>query len=561
MYGLNESSGTFWSSIMYDSNDSGRYIDPNGTSQLQEVYSFSYRGNGNVGGTGNASWHPNGIYSAGYNWLYGGMNAGGGSATNFGDVRANIFYDNQNTGYYLDPNSVSQLRYVMADDWFRPQGCTGVYWNSYGRGMWMPECEGNPYGNITTYAGGRNGWQGWGIQSRYTLMSTGGDNVGMHDSARGWIWYMSGAELNMYWAGNRRAVTTSWGTYFDGYTEAGGSVRGPIFYDNQDTGYYLDPHNTDQQGLRIRGGTLHGPNWWWGAYLRVGTNNYVDSWATIFTSNGNLHIDARAGYPLYLNWHTGNDTLLTGAIQARIYYDIDNTGYYFGSGGSADSRLGYVNCNGGFSQPNNQFQFVTDRASRAGDTNTANLQACANSNLSAFFSWHKYGVFATNMGLDNDNVIRIGGWSMSANRWQLDPSGNMYAAGNVVAYSSDERLKENITTIGDALGMLKRLRGVYFDWKPIVDELGFYPEDRHDIGVIAQEVEKVIPQAIKPAPFDALADGKSISGQNYKTVQLEKIVPVLIQSVKEQQVIIESQSKEIAELKEIVGKILKLHNQ
>jgi hypothetical protein len=553
MYGLNESSGTFWSSIMYDSNDSGRYIDPNGTSQLQEVYSFSYRGNGNVGGTGNASWHPNGIYSAGYNWLYGGMNAGGGSATNFGDVRANIFYDNQNTGYYLDPNSVSQLRYVMADDWFRPQGCTGVYWNSYGRGMWMPECEGNPYGNITTYAGGRNGWQGWGIQSRYTLMSTGGDNVGMHDSARGWIWYMSGAELNMYWAGNRRAVTTSWGTYFDGYTEAGGSVRGPIFYDNQDTGYYLDPHNTDDQGLRIRGGTLHGPNWWWGAYLRVGTNSRVDGWASMFTSNGNLHIDSRNGYPMYLNWHNGNVVLVENSIEAQIFYDRNDTGYYFG-GSSGDGRFRYTNTNGGFSQSNNQFQFNVNRGYYMNDT--ANLQAYSEGNNSAFLSWHKTGVFATNMGLDGDNWIRIGGWSMSNNRWQLNASGDMYAAGNVVAYSSDERLKENITTIPNALSMLKELRGVYFDWKEMVDSLGFNPIDRHDIGVIAQEVEKVIPQAIKPAPFDALGDGKSISGEHYKTVQLEKIVPVLIQSVKEQQEIIEKQNKEIEELKTIVYKIL-----
>jgi hypothetical protein len=555
MYGLNESSGTFWSSIMYDSNDSGRYIDPNGTSFLQEVYSFSYRGNGNVGGTGNASWHPNGIYSAGYNWLYGGMNGGGGHAANFGRMDANIFYDNNNTGYYVDPASTTQLHYVLANNWYRAQGCSGFYFQDWGRGMWSPECSGNPYGTVTTMDNGRNGWFGYGVGSRYTLMTTQGDNFGLHDSARGWIWYMSGAELNLYWAGSRRAVTTSWGTYFDGYTEAGGSVRGPIFYDNQDTGYYLDPHNTDDQGLRIRGGTLHGPNWWWGAYLRVGTNSRVDGWASMFTSNGNLHIDSRNGYPMYLNWHNGNDVLLTGAIQARIYYDIDDTGYFFGAS-SGDLRTRFTNTNGGISQANNEFQFVTNRAGYVNDTNTANLQACANSNLTAFFSWHKYGVFATNMGLDADNVIRIGGWSMGANRWQLTPGGDMFAAGNVIAYSSDERLKENITTISDALGMLKRLRGVYFDWKNIVDDLGFNPVDRHDIGVIAQEVEKVIPQAIKPAPFDALSDGKSISGQNYKTVQLEKIVPVLIQSVKEQQEIIEKQNKEIEELKTMVYKIL-----
>ena len=241
-------------------------------------------------------------------------------------------------------------------------------------------------------------------------------------------------------------------------------------------------------------------------------------------------------------------------MRSPIFYDYNNTGYYLDA--NSGSRLGYLNCDGGFSQSNQQFQFNVNRGSNCGSTDTANLQPYSQGNNSAFFSWHKTGVFATNMGLDGDNWIRIGGWSMSANRWQLSPGGDMYAAGNVVAYASDERLKENITTIPNALDMLKGLRGVYFDWRNFVDDLGFNPTDRHDIGVIAQEVEKVIPQAIKPAPFDALSDGKSISGENYKTVQLEKIIPVLIQSVKEQQQIIENQNLEIEKLKEMVYEIL-----
>jgi hypothetical protein len=566
MYGLNEYSNEFWSTIVYDSNNSGFYSDPNGTSALSRVTVdaeiISRNGCGRIYLPGNLhidSYCGYSIYMNYYTnqWLriFGPSEYYGNGIYGVGEIYSNIFYDRNDSSYRLDPNGTSQLHYVLANNWFRPQGCTGVYWESYGRGIWSPECEGNPYGHIATYGGGRNGWYGYGVGSRYTLMSTLGDNIGMHDSARGWIWYMSGAELNMYYAGSRRMVTTSWGVYVDQYLEAGGSLRAPIFYDNQDTGYYLDQHNTDNQGLRMRGGTLHGPNWYWGAYLRVGTNERVDSWASMFTSSGNLHIDSRNGYPMYLNWHNGNTVYVENDMQAQIYYDRNDTGYYFGSS-SGDGRFRYTNTNGGYSQPNYEFQFVTNRAYYVNDTNTANLQAFSNSNLTAFFSWHKTGVFATNMGLDVDNVIRIGGWSMGANRWQLTPGGDMYAAGNIIAYSSDERLKENITTISDALGMLKRLRGVYFDWKDMVDDLGFNPVDRHDIGVIAQEVEKVIPQAIKPAPFDALSDGKSISGQNYKTVQLEKIVPVLIQSVKEQQEIIENQNKEIEELKTIVYKIL-----
>jgi len=142
--------------------------------------------------------------------------------------RATSYYDDNNTGYYCDPNSSTQLRTVYADDWFRPQGCTGVYWQSYGRGMWSPECEGNSYGSVTTYGAGRNGWQGWGIGSRHVFMSTGGDNVGVHDNSRGWIWYWNGSF-----------------TSFDyGYTQFGGSARAPIFYDSNNTSYYIDAAST-----------------------------------------------------------------------------------------------------------------------------------------------------------------------------------------------------------------------------------------------------------------------------------------------------------------------------
>jgi hypothetical protein len=95
--------------IYYDYNNTGYYLDPASTSNLNALKTYSYQGNGNVGGTGDASWHPSGIYSAGMNWLYGGINGGGGSATNFGDVQANIFYDYNNTAYYTNPAGTSNL--------------------------------------------------------------------------------------------------------------------------------------------------------------------------------------------------------------------------------------------------------------------------------------------------------------------------------------------------------------------------------------------------------------------------------------------------------------------
>lgn len=193
--------------------------------------------------------------------------------------------------------------------------------------------------------------------------------------------------------------------------------------------------------------------------------------------------------------------------------------------------------------------FVSNRNT---STDSAPLQAYSNNGSGAIMSFHRGGYYAVNFGLDSDNVMRIGGWSAGVNRWQLDMSGNMYSAGDITAYSSDRRLKENIITISNPIDKLLRLRGVYYDWKDGLDALGFFPKQKHDIGVIAQELEEVVPEAIKSAPFDTGLHGQSISGQNYKTVQMEKIIPILIEAAKEQQSKIEAQSAQITELMEII---------
>jgi hypothetical protein len=112
----------------------------------------------------------------------------GSSATNSVDVRAPIFYDANNTGYYLDPNSTSQLSYVLADNWFRPQGGTGVYWQSYGRGIRAADNEFS-YGNIGTYDGGLNGWRGYGIWPNNCILMSNGGTHGLY-SPSGGIWLM-----------------------------------------------------------------------------------------------------------------------------------------------------------------------------------------------------------------------------------------------------------------------------------------------------------------------------------------------------------------------------------
>jgi len=474
--GYVRTSGSFRAPIFYDQNNTGRYIDPNGTSRLQRVEFYGRTqfigreadsaGSGSYGGgriaeyMGNvaAEFHsgndqPVTIYfrsgvnapsdhayitfdpdydNSGENaaLVLGVENDGTGSSdyirlqsrvvvdsdlissdsttmmdwryrnTIYGrintdymdhisDMRAPIFYDRNNTNYYVDPASTTQLHYVLADNWFRPQGNTGIYWQSYGRGIWAPESGGNSYGNVTTYGGGRNGWQGWGIGSRHVFMSTGGDNVGIHDNSRGWL---------MYWNG-------SYTRFNYGYTIMDGSARSPIFYDLNDTTYYFNGASTNSTRFRgvqpetmaymqLPGHTRSSKeyyaarpritgdsNYWTGAvgWSRVDMNTvgnwgsgFFDSWSNppnqpsgtshwvgvqaYHYTNGSARYGWQlAGGPIsnlrfrnswsgFSGWttvamHDRNDGS-SGGLYAGIYYDSNNTGFFVDPNGR--SRLSSI---------------------------------------------------------------------------------------------------------------------------------------------------------------------------------------------------------------------------
>ena len=98
-------------------------------------------------------------------------------------------------------------------------------------------------------------------------------------------------------------------------------------------------------------------------------------------------------------------------------------------------------------------------------------------------------------------------------------AGLIRAANDVIAFaSSDERLKSNKKLIDGALTKVNQLGGYEFDWIPMV---GIHENEGHDIGVIAQEVEKVIPEIV------------TTRDNGYKAVKYEKLVPLLIEAIKE----------------------------
>ncbi len=124
----------------------------------------------------------------------------------------------------------------------------------------------------------------------------------------------------------------------------------------------------------------------------------------------------------------------------------------------------------------------------------------------------------------------------------LKVGGDIEATLNIIAYSSDRRLKQNIELLSNPLEKINKLSGFTYNWNDKANELVGYKTDEKVVGMFAQDVQEVLPEAVKLAPFDNDGEGNSKSGENYLTIQYEKVVPLLVEAIKELK-------KEIEELK------------
>ena len=115
-------------------------------------------------------------------------------------------------------------------------------------------------------------------------------------------------------------------------------------------------------------------------------------------------------------------------------------------------------------------------------------------------------------------------------------NGSIRAINNITSYYSDDRLKTKLGNISNALDKVLSLNGYYFVENQKAKELGYNNSSRQ-VGVSAQEVEAVLPEVVADAPIN-----NNVEGADYKTVYYEKLIPLLIEAIKEQQ-------KQIDELK------------
>ena len=331
---------------------------------------------------------------------------------------------------------------------------------------------------------------------------------------------MAGCVIETFWDGTYKHVRVTRPTTGAGNFQV-------LVYNDQGSGYspgwrrYL----TSDGGLVLGDGYIDfGPNSTWAKTLRVGGNGNNDtSRASVVTTNGNLHLDGGSGGGVYLNYYNNGPVYAT-ANNYTVLHSGNYTSYAINRGGDTVDSAIYFRSNKGAS-------------SYVGANNTYTLEAYASDGGAAGMSFHRAGYYAINMGLDPDNVFRIGGWSASANRLQMDMSGNLTMAGNVTAYS-DERLKKDWNSISS--DYLTELANIKHGSYTRIDS------EERQVGVSAQDLQKILPEAISTdnegylsvaygnaALVSAVELAKKVVEQEERIKRLESLVETLINKLGE----------------------------
>jgi hypothetical protein len=494
-----------------------------------------------------------------------------------------IFYDTNNTGYYVDPASTS---YVSGEFQVQQSGVNGF--------------------RIITPTGNQSLWVRAGYDSNGSPTPVSSPtNIQFQSSGS------SGGSFTFV-CGNDKALTIA-----GDYAQGAGSMRAPIFYDSNNTGYYVDPASTGDS-LHCAGNisiqTSVGKigfitNDAFTAYGSYSAAHYGFSW------NGTANPVSLSGYYGVGVFSQGNERFRVGQagdvtafvdLRAPVFYDSNNTAYYC----DPAERSNFVAVRTGASGQYNHFLSWTDLQGYHGLYSSVHNGAHFLPNNGSYGSWRIDGSRNGWAGIEFGSPLANGAVSLMVNPasdqtgfhnnsagWQLyfanggayagtgnyggsatrilqenvwignkyfgsdgaihgtvfydandagyyvDPSStgdSIRCAGNIVAYYSDERLKDIEQNIPDAINKVKSLDGFYYKPNAIAQKFGY--KEKREVGVSAQSVEAILPEIVTEAPI----------GHGYKTVDYSKLVPLLVEAIKEQQTQIEALTSEINTLKEMI---------
>ena len=430
-----------------------------------------------------------------------------GRLLNQADARGYVFYDQDDTNYYFDPNSTSlsgKLRSYLL-------------FNDYGAGI---------IGSYSSY--------------RYQLVFAMGNSYkgaldGTSVSGGYGLWYShpnaGGVAANLSDHGLMNIVSGTWNASLASSTRASSDMRAPIFYDLNNTGYYVNPDSTSRllnldfgvAGYYLKAGD-------WGTrqqtpygWIQFGPAN--TSHAHIYTDRSNFYFNKQIQL-------LGGTLINQNDIQAARFYDRSDTAYYCDpnstsnmnaitlvgtlSGQNAyfnqDVGIGFTsgNIGGNLNVKNSAAGQIAAKLELGSSVNSASTGVFVNTTAS-YASSGMFLHFQSNHISGDDNVLIC----------YLD--GDIVNKNNSYTQYSDERLKENIVDATSKLDEIKQIR---------VRNFNFIGDDLKQIGVVAQELEPIFPALVKE---------REVPGQEdpIKTVKYSVLVPILIKAMQEQQTIID----------------------
>jgi len=516
--------------VLSDSGGYGQVQINSSSTNVEATLLFGAGGSGqNSGGYTYAGVIGLGAYGLSKSNLYFGCSYGGPAffipwtgdyAQAQGSFRAPIFYDSNNTGYYLDPASSSRLSTIYCGDvyndlggWFRNYGATGIYNQSYGNHFYS---DSQNYWNVS-HGGASNG----GIRFRDNHAGT----------IRGYVYADTSNNIGFLNSGGSWRARVVGDDYF---LVEGSSARAPLYYDSNNTSYYFRPASTDTGNLR---GVLRFGDYGAGICGTYSSYRYQLVFAMGDAYKASLDgTSVSGGYGLWYShpnaggvasnlsshglmnivngsFHASLDASMRAVSDMRspIYYDIDNTGYYVNAAGT--SQLSYVLANDWFRPQgstgiywndyayyfyknpdtygnfrcgvNPQNSYVGIQYSYSSSRATTMFDSAGNGGLYNYSYWIYYWLVG--------NACLGVRTSTTSSSYAMYVDGGIYSTGNVVAYS-DVRKKTNIVTVNNALDTVLKLRGVYYNRIETNDEK--VDPNKRQIGVIAQEVNEVLPEVV-----------------------------------------------------------------